>query len=115
PNAGKVVDAATVDGGSVRLLRAGDRTPVEARVNTSAAGDVIVLKPVRPLDLNTLYRVEVLPALKDTGGAPFAPFVATFTTAAAAHPLSFPAAFDKVRLPQADGHPYTGVAVGPDR
>ena len=114
PNSGKVVDPATVNDGSVRLLRAGDGQVVPAAVNTSAAGDVIVLKPLRPLERNTRYVVQVLPALRDTGGASFRLFTASFTTAASVDAVAFPAAFEKVALPATKGHAYTGLTFGPD-
>ena len=72
------------------LFRTGDGTPVEAAVNTSGGGDSIVLKPLHPLDLNTQYTFEVLPAVKDTGGASFQHFTASFTTASSSPPDAVP-------------------------
>lgn len=114
PNAGHGIDPATIDRGSVRLVRKGDNSVVPARVNTSAAGDAIVLQPDRPLEPNAAYRFEVLPALKDTAGKSFKPFSATFTTAARGHASALPVAFEKVELPETAGRVYTSVAVGPD-
>ncbi len=114
PNRGHVVDAATVSSGSVRLIRTGDQQPIEAQVNTSGAGDSVVLKPTQSLDLNTEYTFEVLPALKDTGGASFRHFKVNFTTAATHQASAFPAAFDVVPLPQTHGDRYTCVTLGPD-
>jgi glucose/arabinose dehydrogenase len=114
PNGGDVVDAATVTSGSVRLFRTGDRQPVEALVNTSGAGDAIVLKPIAPLELNTEYTFEVLPALKDTAGASFQHYKTTFTTAAARQASAFPASFELVPLPPTQGTKFTSLMLGPD-
>jgi glucose/arabinose dehydrogenase len=114
PNSGNVVDGATVTSGSVRLFRTGDQHLIEAQVNTSGAGDSIVLKPIQPLELNTEYTFEVLPALKDTAGAPFQHYKVSFTTAAARQASAFPASFDLVPLPQTQGTKFTSVTLGPD-
>ncbi|MDB5294120.1 MAG: hypothetical protein JWO31_103, partial [Phycisphaerales bacterium] len=114
PNNGQVVDPTTVTLGSVRLVRRGDNTIVPARVNTSAAGDSIVLQPDHPLDPNTYYRFEVLPALKDTGGASFKPYRLGFTTGGGQPAVRMPVAFEQVPLPATAGHAFTGVTVGPD-
>ncbi len=114
PNNGNVVDGATVSSGSVRLFRTGDEQAIEAQVNTSGAGDSIVLKPIQPLELNTEYTFEVLPALKDTAGASFQHYKISFTTAGAHQTSAFPAVFDVVLLPRAQGSKFTGVTLGPD-
>ena len=114
PNKDASVDPATLTGGSVRLIRRGESTPIAARVNTSAAGDSIVLTPDAPLEPNSYYRFEVLPALKDTSGAPFKPFAANFTTGGLGGVQTVPVAFEKVALPQTAGHVFTGVTTGPD-
>jgi len=114
PNAGAVVDPATIDSGSVRLIRKLDNSIVPARVNTSAAGDALVLQPDQPLDPNTFYRFEILPSLKDTSGASFKPYRFTFTTGGSGNAIEFPVAFEKIDLPQTHGHVYTSVTVGPD-
>ncbi|QOV88697.1 PQQ-dependent sugar dehydrogenase [Humisphaera borealis] len=114
PNAGYVVDAATVNSGSVRLIRKLDSWIVPARVNTSAAGDALVLQPEQALSPNTYYRFEILPALKDTAGASFKPFRTGFTTGGAGEASTMPVAFEKIELPLTAGRMYTAVAVGPD-
>jgi len=126
PNSGKVVDGASL-GSGVRLFRTRDREVVPSRVNTTGGGDAIVLRPIEPLRVNTEYTVEVLPAAHDTAGASFEHFQATFTTAAGTNFTSFPAAAEKVELPetqlpssagsqlQAKYVPsYTCVTFGPD-
>ena len=114
PNSGNVVDASTVSSGSIRLFRTGDEQLIEAQVNTSGAGDSIVLKPIQPLELNTEYTFEVLPALKDTSGASFQHYKTSFTTAAARQASAFRACFEVVPLPQTQGTKFTSVTLGPD-
>src|SRR4051812_25620431 len=69
PNTGRIIDRATLIGG-VQLLKGNAREKVPAMINTTGGGDAIILRPLAPLELNALYTFEVLPALKDTGGAP---------------------------------------------
>lgn len=117
PNDGRVVDAATLPPhrpDTVRLVRFGDRRPVPANVNTTGAGDAIVLKPLEPLEPNTQYSFELTPGVADTGGSPFAYYSARFTTAADTKPESFPAAFQKFPLPTAANDIFTSVTIGPD-
>lgn len=114
PNTGHPIDPATVNSGSVRLIRRLDNTAVPARVNTSAAGDAIVLQPEQALDPNTVYRFEILPALKDTAGGSFQPFRASYTTGGGTEATSLPVAFEKVPLPQSAGRMYTAVTFSPD-
>ena len=114
PNSGRVVDPETLNEGSVRLLKVGEKAPVPARLNTSAAGDVVVLQPLEPLEFDTQYQLDVLPALKDTGGKGFSRYTMNFTTAAGRDAIRYPAAFEKVHLPSTHGVRYTGLTVGPD-
>src|SRR5690348_14270310 len=53
PNEGHGIDPASMNGGEVKLFRTSDHQPVAANVNTSGAGDAIVLQPVDLLDPNT--------------------------------------------------------------
>jgi glucose/arabinose dehydrogenase len=99
PNSGKVVDGGSLASG-VRLFRTHDQEIVPARVNTTGGGDAIVLRPIEPLRINTEYTFEVLPAAHDTAGASFDHFLTTFTTASGTHFSSFPAAAEKVELPE---------------
>lgn len=114
PNIGKVVDGSSLNDQTVRLYRSADHKPVAAVVNTSGAGDAIVLKPREPLDLNTQYTFEVTGGVKDTGGAMFAPYSTTFTTAAHVNFVSLPIAFEKLPQRETGGSMYTCVEVGPD-
>src|SRR5215213_1377622 len=77
PNPGRIIDARPLEGG-VQLLRGNAREKVPAVDNTTGGGDAIILRPLQPLDLNASYRFGVLPALKDTAGAAFEHFTATF-------------------------------------
>jgi glucose/arabinose dehydrogenase len=104
---------------TVRLVRFGDRRPVPSNVNTTGAGDAIVLKPLEPLEPNTQYSFEVTPGVADTGGTPFVYYSARFTTVATSNAESFPAAFEKVALSvsSASGDRpqiFTCLAIGPD-
>jgi hypothetical protein len=112
PN-GRGVDPATLPD-SVLLLKGNARERVAARVNTDAVGSVIVLTPEQPLEFNASYTFEVLPALKDTAGAAFEHFVATFSTAAGNVYTEYPTAGQKVEQQASKGNWYTGVAFGPD-
>lgn len=114
PNAGYVIDATTVNSGSVRLIRKLDNVVIPARVNTSAAGDAIVLQPEQALDPNTYYRFEILPALKDTAGASFKGFRTGFTTGGAGEATSLAISFERVELPASAGKAHTVLAFGPD-
>src|SRR4051812_13711836 len=96
PNDGRSVDPHSLPPekpDSVRLVRFGDRHPIPAQVNTTGAGDAIVLKPLVPLEPNTQYSFELTPGVTDTGGAAFKYYSAKFTTVAGTKPEQFPAAF----------------------
>lgn len=114
PNAGNVVDGQSLNADSVRLYRTADRHLVKSVVNTSGAGDAIVLRPMETLDLNTQYTFEVTALAKDTGGHAFVPYSTTFWTAAGESLTDFPAAFEKVRLPGTAHSMFTCVTIGPD-
>jgi glucose/arabinose dehydrogenase len=128
PNPDKVIDKNTLEG-AVFLLRGNARERVPAIVNTTGGGDAIVIHPTQPLAFNAYYTVEVLPALKDTGGNSFEHYTASFSTAAGTNYTEYPAAAETVALPQTQlpetpppgvaippkAMPsYTGVTVGPD-
>lgn len=114
PNHARAIDGRSLTAQSVQLYRAIDRKPIAAVVNTSGAGDAIVLKPVEPLELNTRYTFEVTPYAKDAGGAPFRAFSSSFITAPSASFVSLPVAFEKVPLPNTEGNLFTCVEIGPD-
>ncbi len=114
PYGGNVVDGATLNSDSVRLYRTHDQLAVSAVVNTSGAGDAIVLRPMQTLDAGTEYTFEVTDLAKDTGGHAFQPYTAHFWTSAGQRLGEFPAAFEKIKLPTARGHMFTCVTIGPD-
>src|SRR5688572_24465895 len=100
PNKGKGVDAKSISAETVKLYRTKDHAPVAAVVNTSGAGDAVVLQPATTLEAQTEYTFEVTSGLKDMAGASFAPYTTSFTTAAGATTSDYPVAFDKVPLGQ---------------
>src|SRR5688572_22528204 len=53
PNTGHGIDATSLTSDAVKLYRTDDRAPVAAVVNTSGAGDAIVLQPVGMLEPGT--------------------------------------------------------------
>lgn len=123
PTPGAGIDVTTMTDRSVRLFKAGapDR-PIEARLNSSGAGDAIVLQPTAPLEPGTRYIFEVTADLKDTAGAAFKPHRMMFTTAAVARTESYPVAFEQVRMPHTQvlmpgtdiPSAYTALTFGPD-
>ena len=114
PSPGHGVDAATLNGSTVKLYRASDRKLIDATVNTTGGGDAIVLTPKSQLDANTSYTFEINDGVKDTAGNAFVPFVTTFTTGTATTPADPRVAFEKVQLTTATGAQYSGLTMGPD-
>ena len=112
---GAGVDENTLASG-VSLVRTRDGAKVDALLNTSGAGDVVVLKPKTDLDLGTDYQFVVTAALKDTAGQSFDAKTATFTTAKAFAVTDFPAAFEKVPLANMKlaQDAFTSLAMSPD-
>ena len=115
PNQGHGVEAKTMTGESVQLRRADNDAIVAAQLNTSGAGDAIVLTPMDLLEPNTRYTFTVTPKVTDTSGAYFEPFEMTFTTAAGSLAQNYPVAFEKLSLEGTKiESAYTGMAIGPD-
>ena len=114
PTAGAGVDAGSLSVDSVKLIRVSDGAIVPANVNTSGGGDSVVLQPLDALAANTEYRFVVTEGLKDTSGNSFRPFSSTFRTGTAISAADPRIAFEKVRLPSAEGRLYSGVTIGPD-
>ena len=114
PNVGAGVDETTMTNSTVMLFRTSDHSPVDAVLNTSGGGDALVLTPSSLLDANTSYTFQVTSGLKDTSGAAFAPYTATFTTGTGGGDVDSSMAFEQVPLPTADGNVYTCVEMGPD-
>ena len=78
PNGG--IDPRTITADTVYLERAFDGERVPAVVNTSGAGDVIVLKPISFLQAKQTYTFVVTEGLKDINGVPFTHFQSQFKT-----------------------------------
>lgn len=109
------VDESTLAAG-LNLVRTRDNAPVAVLANSSGGGDDLVLKPDAPLELGTQYTFRVTSELKTTDGRSFDPADVTFTTAKAFEVSRYPAAFEKVPLPNTamEQDAFTSLAIGPD-
>ncbi|HEX8324169.1 MAG TPA: Ig-like domain-containing protein [Tepidisphaeraceae bacterium] len=109
------VDEKTLASG-LQLVRTRDNAPVAVLANSSGGGDDLVLKPAAPLELGTQYTFRVTRDLKTTDGQSFDPTDVTFTTAKQFAVSAFPAAFEKVTLPDVklEQDAFTSLAIGPD-
>jgi glucose/arabinose dehydrogenase len=111
-NAGNAIDPHSLNSRTVRLYRAKDHQSVAARMNTSAAGDNIVVQPIDLLETSTKYVFEVN-GVKDTGGAELLPFQMSFTTSGGIVASNYSVAFEKADLLTEREH-FTALAIGPD-
>jgi N-acetylneuraminic acid mutarotase len=116
PNVGAGVDPATLTSSNVWLFKTSDtaKTPIPATLNTTGGGDAIILQPTSLLASFTQYTFYVSAGVKDTSGASFQTYVASFTTSDVGGSTAGTIAFDKVSLSNATGYRFTGVTVGPD-
>jgi hypothetical protein len=116
PNVGAGVKASTLTSSTVKLYRSSDttKTAVAANLNTTAAGDAIILQPKSLLAASTRYTFQVTSGVTDTSGAAFAAYTMSFTTGTQPTSTSSSIAFTKVSLSITAGHRFTGVTVGPD-
>jgi glucose/arabinose dehydrogenase len=112
PNGG--IDPASLTDQTVYLYRRGSGERIRAVLNTSGAGDVIVLRPAAVLDPNTRYGFAVTAGVRDVAGAGFRQFISYFTTGASSSSTDPNVHFDKVSLPTTAGRQYLGLAIGPD-
>ena len=112
-SAGHAIDPESIDVETVRLYRASDRRLFPAQVNTSAAGDSLVLTPLEMLEPGTRYTFEVR-GVRDSTGGELLPFTMSFTTTGAGKSAAFPVAFEKLDVP-GEALYYTALAIGPDR
>ena len=112
PNGG--IDPGSLTTQTVYLFRRSDGKRVRAVVNTSGAGDVIVLRPMELLDPNTKYSLAVTDGVKDVAGVAFKIFITSFTTGAGTSSTDPNVRFDKLALPDTVGRQYLSLAVGPD-
>ena len=108
------IDGRTLDATTVRLIDAATGGQVAANVQTSGAGDVIVVSPLAELAAGRTYRLEITDGAKDILGNAVVPHTSTFTTTAAATETSDTTiAFDRVKT-DAAAQNWTGVTFGPD-
>ncbi|MDQ3440319.1 MAG: choice-of-anchor D domain-containing protein, partial [Planctomycetota bacterium] len=114
PNPGAGINPNTLTSRTVKLYRTSDGVDIPATLNTSAAGDALVLQPSTPLAANTKYTFAVTSELRDTSGQPFLPYTATFTTGSSTGSGDPTISFDKVGLSTAMGQSFASVAIGPD-
>lgn len=114
PNSG--INSRTLSATTVKLIDTSTNTPVSATLNTSAAGDVIVLTPKGSLKAKTKYTFEVTNGLKDSNGTVFLPYRVSFTTGTvlSADSESPAISFDQIQLPNVPSKPYSTVVIGPD-
>jgi glucose/arabinose dehydrogenase len=110
---GVEVDANTL-AGHVTLARTSDGVAVTGTVKTSGGGDSIVFTPLSILQANIQYTFTVTSSVKDTAGEAFATFTSHFTTGSGSGTAPSNIRFDQIALPNATGHQYTQVLVGPD-
>lgn len=80
PASGRAVNASTLTSASVRLYKTSNSSTVSATLSVGTSGNTLVLTPSGQLDADTTYTFEVTGGLKDTSGAAFLPFTASFTT-----------------------------------
>lgn len=112
-NADGGVNKATVTEDSVYLIETAGGSRVPGSVGSSGAGDSITFNPSSPLATNTSYQFNVTSAVTErTGGTPFAPYTATFTTGGA---TGGPLPTNIATVPQAAaaGQRFSSLAVDP--
>jgi predicted aconitase with swiveling domain len=111
PNGGIAVN--TLSASTVKLIDLSDNTQVEATLNTSAGGDVIVVVPIQPLKSNTQYRLQITDDVQDTNGSAFLPYSISFTTGTLEN-IDSQFAFEQIYQLNVPNKPYTSVVIGPD-
>src|SRR4051812_21661474 len=121
PNGG--IDPRTISSSTVYLERAFDGERVPAVVNTSGAGDVIVLKPISLLQAKQTYTFVVTEGLTDINGVPFTHFQSQFKTGVGVTQLDpqykgvrftqVPLATSQITSGGEAPH-YLGITIGPD-
>ncbi|MEM8872805.1 MAG: kelch repeat-containing protein [Planctomycetota bacterium] len=109
------IDQATLNANTVYLERTDNGQRVTANVQTSGAGDVIILTPSGSvLDANTDYTFVITDGVKDILGNAVVPFTSSFTTGTAGGTIDTSISFDRTQVALADGERWTGVTFGPD-
>lgn len=108
------LDPHSLNDESVHLLDpVGQRVP--ARLNTSGAGDAIVLVPIKPLEEGRRYTFEVTPELRDLDGRAFARHLSSFVVAKDVARETIDVAFEQVPLNVDSGTAFTAITMGPDQ
>ncbi|MBD2448253.1 Ig-like domain-containing protein [Nostoc sp. FACHB-152] len=111
PNGGIAVNSLSAS--TVKLIDLSDNTQVEATLNTSAGGDVIVLVPIKPLKSNTQYQLKITEGVQDTNGSAFLPYSISFTTGTLEN-INSQISFEQIYQLNVPDKPYTTVVIGPD-
>src|SRR5688572_26204430 len=113
-DSGAGIDPATLNLTNVRVRRTSDNQFINANINTDAAGAAITIQPTALLASFTQYTISVTSGLKDTNGASFVPFSATFTTGSQAPAQDMDIIFSKTNQTASANRPYASLAWGPD-
>jgi hypothetical protein len=112
------VNNSTITSSSVKLLKIVDNvaTEVAGVVQGTGGGDVISFSPSSSLAPNTVYKFIITSGVKSYADAAFAPYEATFSTAAAKIDSGniLNAQFAKVPVPGTQNKKYCSLVIGPD-
>lgn len=108
-----VVDRTSVGDDSVYLVQVATGERVSGQPGYSGGDDTFNFVPGQPLTTNTTYRFYVTGAVRDTNGAAFVPYTATFTTGDDAGP-AVPTGIVSVPQPTAAGDRHSSLTFGPD-
>ena len=112
------VNNATINHKTVKLqkLVKGAKINVLGVVQGTGGGDAISFSPTYPLEPSTKYKFTITSGVKSYSGASFAPYEATFETAAARteNAGNLRVAFTKVPIPGTQDKWYTTLTFGPD-
>jgi glucose/arabinose dehydrogenase len=108
------LDKTTLLPANVALVSEEDGVPVLTTISASTGGGTITLQPETALSPNTPYALRISAGLKDSQGMPVAAYSASFTTASAGQKPDPAIRFEKVRLADTAGVPFTCVEIGPD-
>src|SRR5262245_531593 len=103
----------TLDADSVRLLTSVGAT-VQARLGSDIEGDVVNLRPVKPLSPRSSYTIEVTSKLIDKDGGAVTAFRSSFTTGVDRPPAEPREGFRFAKAKVDDERGPTAIAVGPD-
>ena len=108
------MNAATLTSSNITLRKDGDETPVEAKIDQAMTEEgiaTITVRPSRPLDGMSKYKLTIGAGLKDAKGVAAVEKTIAFSTGSLADPSI---KFAQVSLPTTAGTGYTCVQMGPD-